>query len=370
MPSQKIPFYSLEFQHELIHQEATRALTSAFERNWYVLGDELLNFESEYARFNGVDHCIGVGNGYDALCLAIRACNLGKGDEIIVPANTYVATWLAISNSGCTIVPVEPDRLTHTLDVQLIEGHISRKTKAIMPVHLYGHPCNMSALMDIANKHDLVVIEDNAQSHGATWEGKVTGSFGTISATSFYPTKNLGALGDGGAITTSDPLMADKVRQLRNYGFSQKNVCDEPGVNSRLDELQAAVLRIKLRHLQSWNAQRRNIASQYLEQLRGVGDLELPLPYGSAEHAYHLFVVTTKKRDRLQTHLSAAGIETLIHYPYPPHLQKAYRYLGYKEGTFPVTEALAKHCLSLPICPGMSNAQVSYVAEAMKRFYL
>ena len=367
---QTIPFYSLAPQHGAIHQELTRSLTSVFETNWYILGKEVENFETEYARFHGLGHCVGVGNGYDALYLAIRACRLEKNDEIIVPANTYVATWLAISNAGCKIVPVEPDPATQTLDVGIIEDHISPQTRAIMPVHLYGHPCNMRAILDIADKHKLLVIEDNAQSHGATWEGKITGSFGTINATSFYPTKNLGAIGDGGAITTSDPVLAGRVRRLRNYGFSQKNVCDEAGVNSRLDEMQAAVLRIKLRQLQTWNRQRRHIAVQYLNLLRGIGDLGLPHAHGQAEHVYHLFVITTSERDRLQGYLARAGIETLIHYPCPPHLQKAYQYLGYKEGAFPITEVLAKNCLSLPLWPGMSDAQVEYVAETVRRFYL
>jgi len=370
MPLQTIPFYSLAPQHGLIHGEVMRSLTLTFEQNWYILGDELMKFEAEYAHFHGLNHCVGVGNGYDALFLAIRSSGLGKNDEIIVPANTYIATWLAISNAGCTLVPVEPDRLTHTLDVHVIENHISQKTRAIMPVHLYGHPCDMTAIMDIAKKRDLVVIEDNAQAHGAMWDGKVTGSFGTINATSFYPTKNLGAIGDGGAVTTSDHALADKVRQLRNYGFSQKNVCDELGINSRLDELQAAVLRIKLPQLQIWNEQRRALATQYLELLSGVGDLGLPHSHSLARHVYHLFVITTTAREQLRNHLASAGIETLIHYPQPPHLQKAYGSLGFKTGSFPITEALAKSCLSLPLWPGMSNAQVEYVADAVKAFYL
>ncbi|MEJ7645128.1 MAG: DegT/DnrJ/EryC1/StrS family aminotransferase [Chryseolinea sp.] len=365
-----IPFYSLDFQHGQVHQEVTKTLTAVFEKNWYILGDELLHFETEYARFHGLDYCLGVGNGYDALCLSVRACKLAKGDEIIVPANTYIATWLAISNTGCVIVPVEPDPFTHTLDARLIEEHISPKTRAIMPVHLYGNPCDMSAIMEIANKHNLLVIEDNAQSHGAAWNGKITGSFGAISATSFYPSKNLGGLGDGGAITTSDPALAERVRQLRNYGFSKKNVCDESGVNSRLDEMQAAVLRIKLRQLQGWNERRRNIAARYFELLARVGDINLPRAVEQATHVYHLFVITTQRRDTLSKHLKAGGVETLIHYPLPPHLQKAYSDLGYKEGAFPVTEALAKNCLSLPLWPGMTNEQVEYVAEEVKRFYL
>jgi dTDP-4-amino-4,6-dideoxygalactose transaminase len=370
MPQQRVPFYSLGPQHEQIHNEAVRSLTSTFQGNWYILGEELLNFEKEYAGFHGMNYCVGVGNGYDALFLAIRACALGSGDEIIVPANTYIATWLAISNSGCKIVPVEPDALTKTIDVQMIERQVTHRTRAIMPVHLYGYPCDMTAILDIAHRHNLVVIEDNAQSHGATWNGQMTGSFGAINATSFYPTKNLGALGDGGAITTNDATLAEKVRQLRNYGFSQKNVCDEPGMNSRLDELQAAILRIKLRYLQHWNEQRKHAAVQYLELLQGVGDLGLPFSYGPAGHVYHLFVITTAERERLIAHLSKAGIDTQIHYPRPPHLQKAYDHLGFRKGAFPVSEQLAGTCLSLPLWPGMSSAQMEYVAEAVRKFYL
>ena len=263
-----IPFLSLAPQHAIVHNNVTEALKKGFEKNWYILGEELKTFENEYARFTNVRHCVGVGNGYDALSISLRACNVVAGDEVIVPAHTYVATWLAVSKCGAVIVPVEPDPSSMLIDVERIEENITPKTKVILPVHLYGHPCDMTKLQEIANRHSIKIIEDNAQAHGAKWKEKMTGSFGVVNATSFYPTKNLGALGDGGAITTDSDGIADFIRQYRNYGFERKNYCEVEGINSRLDELQASVLSIKLKYLDQWNQERRNLAKQYIERLQ------------------------------------------------------------------------------------------------------
>lgn len=360
---------SLAPQHTLIHSAVTKALQSGFEKNWYILGDSLRKFEEEYARFDQVSFCLGVGNGYDALSIALRACNTGPGDEVIVPTNTYVATWLAISKTGAKIVPVEPNDMTFNIDVVEIEKLITSRTKIVLPVHLYGQSCDMTRLEGIAKRHHLFIIEDNAQAHGATWKGKMTGSFGHVNATSFYPTKNLGALGDGGAITTNDVATARFVERYRNYGFESKNSCTEQGVNSRLDELQALVLSIKLKHLSYWNEQRRAIASTYLERLNGVGDLQLPISRPEAFHVYHLFVIRTQRRDKLKEYLASFQVDTMIHYPVPPHLQKAYASLGYKKGDFPITEAIAETCLSLPLWPGMTIDQIDYVCDLVIKFY-
>ncbi len=365
-----IPFYSLIPQHNLIHDEAVQALKTGFEANHYIMGDSLRQFEAAYAKYHGLQYCLGVGSGYDALYLSLRSCNLDKDSEVIVPANTYIATWMAISHAGCKLIPVEPDAKTFTININLIEERISPNVRAIMPVHLYGHPCDMTNIMAIAKRHKLIVIEDNAQGHGALWEGKLTGTFGDINGTSFYPTKNLGALGDGGAITTSSETLIETVRRLRNYGFSQKNICDEIGVNSRLDELQASVLSIKLKHLSRWNDDRNNIASDYIKQLTGVGDIILPYTSVEARHAFHLFIIRTTRRDQLKEHLVRAGIETMIHYPIPPHLQKAYAHLGLKRGSYPVTELLADNSLSLPLWPGMTADQISYISDSIRAFYV
>jgi dTDP-4-amino-4,6-dideoxygalactose transaminase len=364
-----IPFLSLAPQHTTIHNLAVGALVKGFEKNWYILGEALSKFESEYARFNKVGYCIGVGNGYDALSIALRACNVGRGDEVIVPAHTYVATWLAIGNTGAKIVPVEADPNTLLIDVRKIEDRITKKTKAIVPVHLYGQACNMTVLEEIARRHPLAIVEDNAQGHGAMWNGQMTGSFGLANATSFYPTKNLGALGDGGAITTNDTRIADYVRQYRNYGFERKNYCAMEGVNSRLDELQASVLTIKLTYLNDWNDQRRRIAAKYIDRLKGIDDIRLPVEAKEAHHVYHLFVIRSFKRDKLKEYLQSFQIETMIHYPVPPHMQKPYASLGIKPSDLSVTEEIANTALSLPLWPGMRDEQVEFVCDKIAAFY-
>jgi dTDP-4-amino-4,6-dideoxygalactose transaminase len=365
----QIPFLTLAPQHSSIQADVMSALKSGFEKNRFVLGDALENFEKEFARFTTTAHCVGVGSGYDALAIALKACSVGAGDEVIVPAHTYVATWLAVSKTGAKIIPVEPDARTMNIDPEEVARRITTATKVILPVHLYGLPCDMNKLVDIAGQHNVMIIEDNAQAHGATYNGKVTGSFGHVNATSFYPTKNLGALGDGGALTTNDGEIMEFARRYRNYGFATKNICELRGANSRLDELQAAVLSVKLRHLELWNSERRAIAAKYLDRLAGIDDLRLPVVPDEAVPVYHLFVVRTTRRDALKDHLSNSGIGTMIHYPVPPHLQPAYSSSGFKPGDFPITEDIANTALSLPLWPGMTDAQVKFICDAINAFF-
>lgn len=364
-----IPFLSLAFQHEQVRKEIDNTLREVFYGNRFILGNRLSAFEAEYARFSGTNYCLGVGNGLDALTLALRSLDLSGNDEVIVPAHTYIATWLAVSRSNARIVPVDAEPNTFNIDVRLIETRISSKTKVILPVHLYGQSCDMTTIGLLADKNKLLIVEDNAQAHGSSWLEKVTGSFGIVNATSFYPTKNLGALGDGGAVTTDSPEKAEYVRRNRNYGMAVKDYTEEVGLNSRLDEMQAAVLLVKLPLLEQWNLIRREIASSYLKNLKGIGDLILPLSDKEAFHVYHLFVIRTQYRDQLREFLSLNGIETLIHYPVPPHLQPVYKELGYKKGSFPVAEQIARTALSLPLWPGMTDSQVNYITETIRRFF-
>ncbi|MEJ7677582.1 MAG: DegT/DnrJ/EryC1/StrS family aminotransferase [Segetibacter sp.] len=321
-----IPFLSFASTNSIIKAEILQAFEEFFDKGWYVLGEKVKQFESEYASFNNVSHCIGVSNGLDALHVALKAVNIGAGDEVIVPSNTYIATALAVSYVGAMPVFVEPDINTYNINPAKIVAAITSKTKAIMPVHLYGQACEMEAIMAIAEKHRLFVIEDNAQSQGASFNGKLTGSWGHINGTSFYPGKNLGALGDAGAVTTNDSELARKVFVLRNYG-SKKYYNEVIGYNMRLDECQAAFLSVKLKHLKEWTNQRQQIVSWYDQALNGVSGLILPSIAEGATHVYHLYVIRTKHRDALQKHLSDNGIGTLIHYPIPPHLQEAYKHL-------------------------------------------
>ncbi len=364
-----IPFLNFEPMHKLIRSEIMQSFQDVYDANWFVMGKKLEAFEKEYAAFNDTKFSIGVSNGLDALHLALKALNVTKGDEVIVPSNTYIATALAASYVGATPVFVEPDPNTYNINPANIEAAITSKTKVIMPVHLYGQACDMDAIMAIAKKHNLFVVEDNAQAHGATFNGKITGSFGNANGTSFYPGKNLGALGDAGAVTTNDETIAKKIAMLRNYGSEKKYHNEEIGFNMRLDEVQAGFLSVKLKHLNEWTKQRKEIAKQYNEALKNVGDLVLPAVHANATHVYHLYVIKTENRDGLQKHLSENGIGTLIHYPIPPHLQKAYQYLGFKKGSFPIAEELADNCLSLPIWPGMTLDQVNTVAENIKKAF-
>ena len=363
-----VPFLSFEPQHVPLREAMTAAFVRVYDSYWYVLGQEVQQFEHEYGAFNEVGHAVGVANGLDALVLALRVLKIGPGDEVIVPSNTYIATWLAVTQVGATPVPVEPDSATSNLDPARIEAALTPRTRAIMPVHLYGQACRMVEIMDIATRHGLSVVEDNAQAQGAAFAGQLTGSFGHVNGTSFYPSKNLGALGDAGAITTNDAGLAQKVRVLRNYGSSQKYYNEVVGYNSRLDELQAALLRVKLPELPEWTRQRQQIAARYDQHLAGIANLHLPAVAEGATHVYHLYVVHTPHRAALQQHLTAEGIGTLIHYPVPPHLQQAYQSMHLPAGRFPIAEELAATCLSLPLWPGMTEAHVAAVAAAIRSF--
>lgn len=360
-----IPFLNLEPMHKEISSELTSAFRGVLESNWFVLGEELKEFEREYAAFNCVSHAIGVSNGLDALVLSLKALGIGSGDEVIVPSNTYIATVLAVTHVGAKPVLVEPRMETYNLNPELIEKAITSRTRAIMPVHLYGQACEMDQIMAIAERNGLLVVEDNAQAHGATWANQLTGSFGNCNGTSFYPGKNLGALGDGGAVTTNSEELAETLQMLRNYGSREKYMNERIGYNNRLDELQASFLRVKLRKLSEWTAQRQSIATWYNEVLIGADNLITPWVHPQASHSYHLYVVRTSDRAKLQQKLSQAGISTLIHYPVPPHLQLAYKELGYKKGDFPIAEELAKSALSLPLWPGMTFEMVQAVSNAI-----
>ena len=331
-----------------------------------MLGRELAAFEDEFGGYCHAQHCIGVGNGLDALTLILKASGIGAGDEVIVPANTYIATWLAVSAVGATPVPVEPDESTFNIDPAAIEAAITPRTVAILAVHLYGLPADLDSLRDIAAKHALAVFCDAAQAHGAHGPSFTVGDCGDAAGFSFYPGKNLGALGDGGAVTTSDDDLAARIRRLRNYGSEVKYHNVERGANSRLDELQAALLRVKLPHLDAWNGRRRWVAACYIAALDQV--VRLPSANSSAQlsgHAWHLFVIQHPQRAALQQFLAVRGVGTLIHYPVPPHLQPAYADLGFKRGAFPITEAIHDTCLSLPMGPHLTDAQVDHVCTAV-----
>lgn len=369
MVQTKIPFVSFSETNSQIKTEILSAFEKFFDNGWYVLGDSVKQFEKEYAVYNQVSHAIGVSNGLDALHIALKALNIGAGDEVLVPSNTYIATVLAISYVGATPVFVEPDINTYNIDPSKIEALITAKTKAIMPVHLYGQSCEMEQIMEIARKHQLFVIEDNAQSQGSLFKNKMTGSWGDINGTSFYPGKNLGALGDAGGITTNNAELAQKAFVLRNYGSEKKYYNEVIGHNMRIDECQAAFLSVKLKHLEEWTKQRQQIGAWYNDALSGIEQITRPVTAKGATHVYHLYVIRTSKRDELQSHLAKHGIGTLIHYPIPPHLQQAYKHLGYGKGDFPIAEEIANTCLSLPVWPGMVKDDVQAVADAISDFY-
>jgi dTDP-4-amino-4,6-dideoxygalactose transaminase len=361
----RVPFLDVGATYLELKEELDAAVSRVLSSGWYLLGAEIAAFEEEFATHVGVKHCIGVGNGLDALHLALRAMNVGSGDEVIVPSNTYIATWLAVSYAGATPVPVEPDLRTYNLDPALIEAAITPRTRAILPVHLYGQPANMDPICEIAQRYGLWVLEDAAQAQGARYRGRRVGSIGHAAGWSFYPAKNLGAFGDAGAVTTNDDGLADRLRELRNYGSKVKYVNEERGFNSRLDEIQAAVLRVKLQHLDAWNDRRRRIAAQYLDLLHQT-DLVLPWVETCADPVWHLFVVRSQQRDHLMRRLQEAGIGVQIHYPIPPHLQAAYRDLDRPRGSFPVAEMIHQEVLSLPIGPHLDEAQAASVVATLK----
>jgi len=363
-----VPFLDVKAGYCELRAELDAAMRRVMESGWYILGEEVEAFERELAAYCGVKHCVGVANGLDALHLMLRAAGIGSGDEVIVPSNTYIATWLAVTHAGARPVPVEPDPRTYNLDPNRIEAAITPRTRAILAVHLYGQPAAMSAIREIAGARGLRVFEDAAQGHGGRAGAQRTGALGDGAGWSFYPGKNLGAYGDAGAVTTGDDALADRVRVLRNYGSRVKYRNEIPGFNSRLDPLQAALLRVKLPRLYAWNERRRRIAARYLQELRGVAELVLPEVAADVEPVWHLFVVRHPRRDALQRHLEARSIGTLIHYPVPPHCSEAYRSLGFTRGAFPIAEEIAESALSLPIGPHLSDAGVDAVIESVRSY--
>jgi dTDP-4-amino-4,6-dideoxygalactose transaminase len=361
-----VPFLDLGRLNAQIRPALDAAYRRVMDSGWYITGPELTAFESEFARYSGVEHCIGVGNGLDALTLLLRAHGIGPGDEVLVPSNTFIATWLAVSQCGATPVPVEPDAATHNIDPRRAAEAVTPRTRAIMPVHLYGQTADMDPLMELARTHRLVVIEDAAQAQGAEYKGRRAGGLGHGAGTSFYPGKNLGALGDGGAVLTNDAAIAAKVRLLRNYGSKVKYEHEGQGTNSRLDELQAAFLREKLKSLDDWNVRRREVAKQYGEGLRGL-PLQLPQVPAWALPVWHLYVVATPRREELRQFLDARGIGTMIHYPKPPHLQDCYP--DFRCCDLPLASRLAGEVLSLPMAPDLTPAEVGEVIGAVRAFF-
>ena len=357
----KVPFLDLKAAYLELQHELDSAYQRVMNSGWYLLGEELVTFEQEFAQYCGVKYCIGVGNGLEALELTLRAYDIGHGDEVIIPANTYIATWLAISNVGANVVPVEPDIKTYNIDPNLIERAITSKTKAIIPVHLYGQSADMQKIMQLAKKYNLNVIEDAAQAHGAEYNGVKTGALGDAAGFSFYPGKNLGAFGDAGAVTTNDANLAAKIRILRNYGSGRKYINEVQGKNSRLDEIQAAVLRVKLKYLDEWNERRELIAKKYLAQLQSCKNIVLPCVLDGCQPVWHLFVIRSQNRDQLQEKLSKQGVQTLIHYPIPPHKQAAYKNMN--DLSFSVSEKIHNEVLSLPIGPHLQDKEMETIVK-------
>lgn len=360
-----IPFLDLGETYRELKVDLDAAIQRVMSSGWYIQGEEVEAFESEFADYCETKHCVGTANGLDAIHLTLRAYGIGPGDEVIVPSHTFIATWLAVTLSGATPVPVEVrNNATYNIAPELIKAAITSKTKAIIPVHLYGCAADMSLVMRIAAEHDLKVIEDAAQAHGARYHGCRVGSLGDAAAFSFYPGKNLGAFGDGGAITTNDDVLATKLRSLRNYGSSEKYVHDVVGLNSRLDAIQAAMLRVKLRHLDEWNRRRITLAKCYRQHLAGT-KIILPAAIEGFESVYHLFVICTPQRDMLQAELRDVGIETLIHYPIAPHKQSAY--CSMQDYLLPIAEKLSAEVLSLPMGPHLSESNVEHVAHCLRK---
>lgn len=365
-----VPFLDVGATYRELRAAHDAAYQRVMDSGWVLLGRELEAFEAEFAAYCSVPHCVGVANGLDALHLVLRAWGIGPGDEVIVPSNTYIASWLAVSMTGATPVPVEPDEATFNLDPARLVAALTPRTRAVMPVHLYGQAADMEPIIAFAAAHGLKVIEDNAQAQGARYCGRKTGGLGHAAGNSFYPGKNLGAFGDGGAVTTADADLADRVRVLRNYGSRKKYFNEVAGVNSRLDELQAAFLRVKLPHLDEWNERRRAVAALYQHELVDLPDLRLPVVPAGQQPVWHLYVVRHPRRDALQAHLQAAGVGTLVHYPVPPHLSGAYAAAGWQPGAFPLAKQLAAEVLSLPISPHCSLEQAAHVAASVREFCL
>jgi len=362
-----IPFLDVGAAYRELQSDIDAAIARSLASGWYVGGPELESFEQNFATYSEAQHCVGVANGLDALHLALRAMDVGPGDEVIVPSNTYIATWLAVSQCGAMPIPVEPDARTYNIDPALIEAAITPRTKVILPVHLYGQPADLDPILAIARKHDLRVLEDGAQAHGARYKGKRLGAHGDAVAWSFYPGKNLGALGDGGAVTSNDPRIIDRIRVLSNYGSRVKYVNEVQGYNSRLDPIQATILRVKLGKLDEWNARRGMMAQRYQQSIASCG-LTLPFVPDWANPVWHLFVVRSPQRGELHKRLNEVGISTLIHYPVPPHKQLAYSSLEYKSMSFPIASRMADEVLSLPMGPHLSlEDQQRVIAELVRR---
>jgi dTDP-4-amino-4,6-dideoxygalactose transaminase len=365
MSTTRIPFLDVAAAYAELQDELDNAVRKVMTSGQFILGPEVAAFEEDFAAYCEVDHAIGVGSGLDALRLILLGYGVGGGDEVLVPSNTFIATWLAVTQAGATPVPVEPDPLTHNVTAEGLEAALTDATRAIMPVHLYGQPAEMEAIAALGRERGIPVVEDAAQAQGARSRGRRAGSLGDAAGFSFYPGKNLGALGDAGAVTTDDPELANRIRMLRNYGSKVKYHHDVPGLNSRLDSVQAAALRVKLGHLDDWNERRRSVAAHYLERLDGIEDLTLPATPNWAEHVWHLFVVRHPRREALQERLAAAGVDTIIHYPIPPHLTGAYA-AGFGGRAFPVAERLADEVLSLPMGPHLPLDDANRVAEAVR----
>ena len=363
-----VPFIDLTAAYESQRAQIDRAVQRVMAGGWYILGKEVLRFEEGFGAFCNSEHTVGVASGTDALLLALKAYDIGPGDEVITVSHTAVATAAAIELSGARPVFIDVDPLTYTLDPSQLPGALTSCTRAIIPVHLYGQPANMDPIRAFAEAHDLIIIEDCAQAHGAKYGGHLTGSMGHAAAFSFYPTKNLGAAGDGGAIICRDERIAERLRELRQYGWQQRYISEEVGYNSRLDELQAAILRVKLQNLTHDNNARRRAAAHYNQLLQDL-PLHLPQERSDSQHVYHLYVVQTPDREALRAFLGKRGVATAVHYPVPVHLQPAYKRHGYERGSLPVSERLADSVLSLPMFPQISELQVSLVAEAVRDFY-
>lgn len=362
----KIPFLELKPGYLELKDEFDEAYRRVMDSGWYLLGAELEAFESEFAAYVGTKHCVAVGTGLDALCIALRAHGVGAGDEVIVPAHTFIATWLGVTQCGAKPVPVDVRRDTANLDATLLAAALTDRTRAIVPVHLYGQPADMDPINEFAQAHGLVVVEDAAQAHGARYKGRSCGTLGQSAAFSFYPGKNLGAFSDGGAITTDDDEIAHQARRLRNYGSVERYQHELAGTNSRLDELQAAFLRVKLMHLDDWNERRKNHAETFLDGLASTSGLLLPIVTEEVSSSWHLFTVRYPRRDYLLQELAKQGVQAMIHYPIPPHLSGAYAEFGLDEGSFPVAESIAQTVLSLPIGPQLSTLDAQAVVDAVQ----
>ena len=364
----KIPFVDLKAQYESIKEEIREAISEVIESSAFIGGSSLEQFETDFAKFCEVDNCIGVGNGTDAIFIALKTLEIGEGDEVITPANSFIATSEAISSTGAKVIFCDVDKDTYNIDTGLIEDKITEKTKAIVPVHLYGQPAEMDKIMEIAKKHGLLVIEDCAQAHGARYKGKRVGTFGIVGCFSFYPGKNLGAYGDGGAIITDDKPLADKIRMYANHGRSEKYNHEFEGVNSRLDGIQAAILRVKLKHLKEWNSKRNKNARIYNERLKDIDNIITPVIPEDRDHMFHLYIIRLKERDRLKKFLADNNIFCGIHYPIALTNLKAYSYLGHKLEDFPVSSKLQGEILSLPMFPELTEEKIEYVANRINLF--